>query len=55
MFQKIITSNLLSPFDNTFRRTMSDSHYCHVHWRVTELINVDTEWESEELPDDGKS
>lgn len=34
---------------------MSDSHYCHVHWRVTELINVDTEWESEELPDDGKN
>ncbi|KAF9387364.1 hypothetical protein CPC16_007074 [Podila verticillata] len=31
---------------------MSDSHYCHVHWRVTELVNVDTEWESEELPDD---
>ncbi|KAI8604988.1 hypothetical protein EDD21DRAFT_411557 [Dissophora ornata] len=31
---------------------MSDSHYCQVHWRDADLINIETEWESEELPDD---
>ncbi|KAG0201059.1 hypothetical protein BGX28_006055 [Mortierella sp. GBA30] len=31
---------------------MSDSHYCYVHWRDTDLLNVDTEWESEDLPDE---
>ncbi|KAI1319549.1 hypothetical protein EDD11_003819 [Mortierella claussenii] len=31
---------------------MSDSHYCHVHWRDADLINMETELESEDLPED---
>ncbi|KAG0325415.1 Elongator subunit elp6 [Dissophora globulifera] len=31
---------------------MSDSNYCQIHWRDADLRNVETEWESEELPDD---
>ncbi|CAO3571388.1 unnamed protein product [Mortierella alpina] len=34
---------------------MSDSHYCYVHWRDADLLNVDTEWESEDLPDNAVS
>ncbi|KAF8978132.1 hypothetical protein BGZ46_006803 [Entomortierella lignicola] len=31
---------------------MSDSQYCYAHWRDADLINIETEWEAEELPDD---
>ncbi|KAF9913568.1 hypothetical protein BX616_009866 [Lobosporangium transversale] len=31
---------------------MSDSQVCHVHWRDKDLINNETEWEMEDLPDD---
>ncbi|KAF9186907.1 hypothetical protein BGZ51_001697 [Haplosporangium sp. Z 767] len=31
---------------------MSDSHFCQAHWRDSDLINADIEWEAEELEDD---